>query len=241
MQIGIISLIAQIPQAAISATELYSKHPYLACFLFAAVLLVLLAFKVRGGGASDRFQVFDYRPWSWRRFWERRDVAKEDALDDIVCDRSTKHRVVRNVKRQVDAEVRSAAEDMGLDVSNLNQGTVMWGNAGVGKTALLVAVAQVLSVAIFMGRGDGDDREKRRVFAHLRSFRGPRRRVTARLSTLARGGGGVFSIFPRSRAASARVAVAAYRDTGLFICLSYEREGAASCLPSSRCKCNLVS
>ena len=50
MQIGIISLLAQIPQAAISATELYSKHPYLACGLFAAVLLVLLAYKVRGGG-----------------------------------------------------------------------------------------------------------------------------------------------------------------------------------------------
>ena len=111
MQLGLATnLLAQIPQATLSATKLYSKHPYLACFMFAAVLLVLLAFKVRGGGASDRFQVFDYRPWSWRRFWERRDVAKEDALDDIVCHPDTKHRVVRNVKRQVDAEVRSAAE-----------------------------------------------------------------------------------------------------------------------------------
>ena len=100
MQLGLATnLLAQIPQATLSATKLYSKHPYLACFMFAAVLLVLLAFKVRGDGASDRFQVFDYRPWSWRRFWERRDVAKEDALDDIVCDRSTKHRVVRNVRR----------------------------------------------------------------------------------------------------------------------------------------------
>ena len=151
MQIGLaITLLAQFPQAALSATELYSKHPYLACFMFAAVLIVLLAFKVSGGGASDRFQFFDYRERSWWRVWERRDVAKKDALDDIVCDRSTKHRVVRNVKRQVDAEVRSAAEDMGLDVSNLNQGTVMWGDAGVGKTAMLIAVAQVLSVAIFI-------------------------------------------------------------------------------------------
>ena len=65
MQLGLaINLLAQIPQATLSATKLYSKHPYLACFMFAAVLLVLLAFKVRGGGASDRFQVFDYRPWS---------------------------------------------------------------------------------------------------------------------------------------------------------------------------------
>ena len=51
MQIGLaITLLAQFPQAALSATELYSKHPYLACGLFAAVLLVLLAFKVRGDG-----------------------------------------------------------------------------------------------------------------------------------------------------------------------------------------------
>ena len=111
MQLGLaITLLAQIPQAALSATELYSKHPYLACFMFAAVLLVLLAFKVRGGGASDRFQVFDYRPWSWRRFWERRDVAKEDALADVVCDLDTKHRVVRTVKRQVEELVVSAAD-----------------------------------------------------------------------------------------------------------------------------------
>ena len=50
MQLGLaINLLAQIPQATLSATKLYSKHPYLACFMFAAVLLVLLAFKVRGG------------------------------------------------------------------------------------------------------------------------------------------------------------------------------------------------
>jgi hypothetical protein len=31
------------------------------------------------------------------------------------------------------------------------------------------------------GRGGGEDRKKRRVFAHVRYFRGPRRRVTARV------------------------------------------------------------
>ena len=56
MQLGLaINLLAQIPQATLSATKLYSKHPYLACFMFAAVLLVLLAFKVRGGGAFGRY------------------------------------------------------------------------------------------------------------------------------------------------------------------------------------------
>ena len=53
MQLGLATnLLAQIPQATLSATKLYSKHPYPACGLFAAVLLVLLAYKVLGGGAS---------------------------------------------------------------------------------------------------------------------------------------------------------------------------------------------
>ena len=189
MQLGLATnLLAQIPQATLSATKLYSKHPYLACFMFAAVLLVLLAFKVRGDGASDRFQVFDYRPWSWRRFWERRDVAKEDALDDIVCDRSTKHRVVRNVKRQVDADRRRgpceadgrplARDAEGLGRLGAERAMQAIGVLDVPVVSVPAAVAERLS-------GDGEDREERRVFAHLRYFRGPRRRVGAR------GGGGV--------------------------------------------------
>jgi len=34
----------------------------------------------------------------------------------------------------------------------------------------------------------------------------------------------LFDIFRGARRVTARVVVAAYRDTGLFVCLSYERE-----------------
>ena len=90
------------------------------------------------------------------------------------------------------------------------------------------------------GRGDGDDRKERRVFAHVRYFE-----VHVAASRPAYGGGGVapYDIFdfrgPRRRRRRV-VAMGGVPKHWLFVCLSYEPERVARCPPSSSVASELI-